>query len=840
MKALKYYYIKRTAVDNRFRATEHSAKQWPAHWPGPVKHRQVPATLQATSLATTLATTLAITTLGYLGINNAAAQSNSATAIKVDIETCQNLNDSTALDQESIKTRIACYSRDVEHLNQLVSQLMAERSELLANAENQTATVDEYKQELANRQDAMQRLEVRAAALTQQVDRITADRDQLRDELFSAMAESNDQQIQFEANKRMFENFSQSYVGLTNEIEELQQKLKDFQTTNTELSDQQLAVEIENQQLQSEQKELAQQISTLEQSVEGLQSEKEALEADLNTAQSELAAIKNQLAGSEELAQQRLNEIEGLKSALADSEQQRVELETTIASLNKQHLDEITALNGQTGDLNSEIESLKQQQLTLEAESAAAADKLTGTVDQLSDAVDELNSTVAARDEQIANLAEARKALSAKREALITQITTLEKSHLEQTQTYKAEAATLQNEITALSAEKTELGLQLQEQNSANEELKAYANQSDEKNAELALAATGLQEKLDAADAQASKLQANIDELGQQSEADKTKFSQQVAALNSTIEQSQQDRNNLAAELDTIKPQLQTAENNLRASDEQNQQLLANVESLEAALEDATREQENLNAALLETEDQSKQANANLASLKENAETLSSLLAMSRAHSENTEATLTELRAEMSQADEALLARQQELESLLAEKTLIENELKAMAGAALAQAESIEQSLRDAGHAEVKVAVGDDNNINIRLGSGQLFRTGSSNLSAEGQQVLSDLATTFELASDRRIMINGHSDNVPLGPVLAERFKDNWGLSMARALATADFFADEAGIGPERMTVSGLGATQPIADNETPEGRQQNRRVEISLVPMDDTVASAE
>jgi len=106
--------------------------------------------------------------------------------------------------------------------------------------------------------------------------------------------------------------------------------------------------------------------------------------------------------------------------------------------------------------------------------------------------------------------------------------------------------------------------------------------------------------------------------------------------------------------------------------------------------------------------------------------------------------------------------------------------------------------------------------------------------------VLSDLAEGLDLEEDRRIMISGHSDDVPLGPQLAELYKDNWGLSMERALSTAEFFANAAGITADRITVSGFGATMPVADNDTAEGRQQNRRVEISLIPAVETIASGE
>jgi len=181
------------------------------------RHSAFGSTLLAASLATTL---------GALSINNAAAQTDTATetTIQVDSETCQTLSNSTALDQESITTRIACYSQDVEHLNGLVSQLMVERDELITTAESQSASIDEYKQELANRQDAMQRLEERAASLRAQIDEVSTDRNRMREQLFNVIAEGKQQPVEVEANKILFENFSESYVTLTNEIEELRKR----------------------------------------------------------------------------------------------------------------------------------------------------------------------------------------------------------------------------------------------------------------------------------------------------------------------------------------------------------------------------------------------------------------------------------------------------------------------------------------------------------------------------------------------------------------------------------------------------------------------------------------
>jgi len=853
------------------------------------KRIAVPVALPATFLAASLATTL-----GSLGINVASAQSNATDPAAIDIEACQTLSDSTALDQDSIKTRMACYSRDVAHLTQLVSQLIAERDELEASSATQTASINEYKKELAQRQDAMQRLEERAANLQLQID-----------------------------NKKLFEDFSESYVSQTNEIQQLRDRLREFENRNTEISDQQLATQIENQQLQTQNDTLTAEIAALKDSVTGLESEREELKANLAATNSQVESIKNQLLENADIAQQRLGEIAELRAALDDSEKQRSALESTIARVNEEHLKKVTELTNQAESLTVKIDALNEQQLTLQAQATQAGEESQATIaaldeeitrltaadqenqgkiseltnqsgelagqlaalkeqqleqqaqatqageesqatiaardeeiakltaaeqenqekiselisqsDELAGQIDTLKeqqlaqqeqakqagekslATIAARDEEIIQLNAAKQELNTEREKLIENIAALEASHLEQTKGYKDQASQLEQQIASITSEKTDLGSQLQEQKSANEQLRTSADESNQRNAELDLAANELREKLTTADAQAVELQASIDQLGQQSADEKAKFTEQVSNLNSTIEQNKKERDTLAAEL-----------------------VAANVDALEQKLAQAATEQENLKASLLESENKSQQVADNLASLKNNADTLTSLLAMSRAHSENADATLKQLRSEMSDADSRLAKKQTELEALLAEKTRIENNYKQLASKARSQAQAIEESLIKAGHDNVEVAVSDDNTIGILLGSGQLFRTGSSRLSGDGQQMLSDLAKSLELADDRRIMISGHSDNVPLGPKLAAIYKDNWGLSMARALSTATFFTDEADIPADRMSVSGFGATKPIGDNETLEGRQQNRRVEITLIPAEETVASAE
>jgi type VI secretion system protein ImpK len=86
-----------------------------------------------------------------------------------------------------------------------------------------------------------------------------------------------------------------------------------------------------------------------------------------------------------------------------------------------------------------------------------------------------------------------------------------------------------------------------------------------------------------------------------------------------------------------------------------------------------------------------------------------------------------------------------------------------------------------------------------------------------------------------QVDVIGHSDNVPIRTF---RFPSNWELSRARAESVARLLA--AGIGPARVRADGRGDSEPVAANDTPQGRAKNRRVEITLhVPTGETPAAA-
>jgi len=120
--------------------------------------------------------------------------------------------------------------------------------------------------------------------------------------------------------------------------------------------------------------------------------------------------------------------------------------------------------------------------------------------------------------------------------------------------------------------------------------------------------------------------------------------------------------------------------------------------------------------------------------------------------------------------------------------------------------------------------------LQITLPNEVLFATGSADLKLDGQKLLKELVGALEEVPYQIIVI-GHTDNVPIGPGLAKRYPSNWELAGARASSVVRLMAGE-GIPPDQLLSISMGDTRPIASNATPEGRAENRRIEVRLRPV--------
>lgn len=116
----------------------------------------------------------------------------------------------------------------------------------------------------------------------------------------------------------------------------------------------------------------------------------------------------------------------------------------------------------------------------------------------------------------------------------------------------------------------------------------------------------------------------------------------------------------------------------------------------------------------------------------------------------------------------------------------------------------------------------------VKLPAEVLFPSGSAELSKDGQAHLAEVAGALKQFPDRKFMISGHTDNVPVGD---KRFKDNWELSTARALTVLEHLVSK-GMRPNHLVAAGHGEFEPLYTNATEAGRRENRRIEIVLMPI--------
>src|SRR5260370_25521545 len=116
--------------------------------------------------------------------------------------------------------------------------------------------------------------------------------------------------------------------------------------------------------------------------------------------------------------------------------------------------------------------------------------------------------------------------------------------------------------------------------------------------------------------------------------------------------------------------------------------------------------------------------------------------------------------------------------------------------------------------------------LTVDVAEQMFFDSGRADLKDTGKAVLKKVGDALKGYEDKVIRVVGHTDNVP---IKTKVFPSNWELSVARA-TTVVRFLQETGIPPERMVASGRAEYQPVAENETPEGRKKNRRIEITLI----------
>jgi len=144
---------------------------------------------------------------------------------------------------------------------------------------------------------------------------------------------------------------------------------------------------------------------------------------------------------------------------------------------------------------------------------------------------------------------------------------------------------------------------------------------------------------------------------------------------------------------------------------------------------------------------------------------------------------------------------------------------------------TIESSLKNEIAAKDIEVVETDSQVKMILVDKILFEAGSVDISEQGKALLLIIARSIKDSKSQNVVVEGHTDDQPLGGRLRKRFPSNWELSTARAAVVVRFLQHTGELSPKTLSVKGYSFYRPLASNQSKDGRRQNRRIEIILSP---------
>jgi chemotaxis protein MotB len=268
----------------------------------------------------------------------------------------------------------------------------------------------------------------------------------------------------------------------------------------------------------------------------------------------------------------------------------------------------------------------------------------------------------------------------------------------------------------------------------------------------------------------------------------------------------------------------------------------------DAALTDAQQAHAQLEASQKACDAQVADLKQQVADAQTHAQDLEQKLSDLTTSDHNLQAKLDESTAINAQLRGELERLGKNVDSMLAEKGTMAkalddakgrlDELRKAQAAADARAALFKQFLQklksmiDAGQLRVATRAG---RLVIQLPNDVLFDSGQTVIKPAGKQALTQLAKVFVTVPGRSFQVAGDTDNLP---IKNQRFPSNWELSTARAVEVVHFLVSQ-GVDPHVLSAAGYGEFDPVANNDTPDARAKNRRIEITLQPnLDELVAA--
>lgn len=201
---------------------------------------------------------------------------------------------------------------------------------------------------------------------------------------------------------------------------------------------------------------------------------------------------------------------------------------------------------------------------------------------------------------------------------------------------------------------------------------------------------------------------------------------------------------------------------------------------------------------------------------------------------------LAKARAEAKTAQDARAETEQEFQALKAEREKLKVEHKGLVTKikkSVTEIDRLQKAQKTLlADLEVEIRRGDINvgtsggQLRVQMANKVLFPPGGTTISPRGKAVLRRVAGSLREMKGQVIQVAGHTDTTSIAEEHQEQFPTNWELSTARATNVVRFFQEACDIPGERLMASGFSSYRPVASNDRPLGRRQNRRIELMLV----------
>lgn len=281
----------------------------------------------------------------------------------------------------------------------------------------------------------------------------------------------------------------------------------------------------------------------------------------------------------------------------------------------------------------------------------------------------------------------------------------------------------------------------------------------------------------------------------------------------------------------------QDCQRTVQSLKEQNQVLNSKNTELQSKINKQLQDIETLSAQLKEVSQNLEESNSDNKQIKQfNADLEKQLASLKTGSSEEIARLMNKLQdtqTDLQKREEILKAAQNEL----AQRSQRLQELEEILRQKDEAVKQLKQKVMDAlvGFNNKGLTIQEKNGkVYVSLEEQLLFKTGQWVVDPKGQQALSNLASVLSQNPDINILIEGHTDNVPMKG--SGEVKDNWDLSVMRATAVTRILLKNKDIDPKRITSAGRGEFFPIDEASTTEARQKNRRTEIILTPRLDEI----